>query len=311
MDSVSDRVKTRFAPGSSGILASGRLFKTRTFLWGTVLFTIVLAFFFASVLGAEWMGLRGDWSYLPAIALPLFACGIYAVLVKRFERRNAWEIQMSAPLLSEIPLGFLFGGVFITGMWLLLWILRLYTVHRGTWTQWLDDLVFDSYISAVLEELAFRAVLLRMFSRVWGVRTGVVLSSVIFGLVHITHGSWLGVFGIIINAGISMGLLYVITGRIWMSIGMHLGYDFIETSVLGINSNHGFLVNMPKPGAAAWLTGGTFGPDAAVPAMVLGLLVNLILWRFAFKITVTSHQKQFGRTEPSRHPSPETGSVPS
>jgi membrane protease YdiL (CAAX protease family) len=79
-----------------------------------------------------------------------------------------------------------------------------------------------------------------------------------------------------------MGLLYVMTGRLWMSIGMHPGYDFIETSVLGIGSHHGFLVNTPKPGAAAWLTGGTFGPDAAVPAMILGLLINAALWHYAF-----------------------------
>jgi uncharacterized protein len=293
LDSMPRLVNTKFDPGSSGVLASGGLLKTRAFLWGTLLFTVVLVFFFASVFGAKWMGLHGNWFYVPPIALPLLACGIYAVLVKRFERRNAWEIQIGAPLLSDIPPGFLFGGVFITGMWLLLWGLRLYTVHRGTWAHWFDDLVFDSYISAVLEELAFRAVLLRIFSRIWGARTGVILSSIIFGLAHISHGSWLGVFGIIVNAGVSMGLLYVITGRLWMSIGMHLGYDFIETSLLGIDSNHGFLVSMPKAGAAAWLTGGTFGPDAAVPAMVLGLLVNVILWRFAFRTRRRPHPKPF------------------
>jgi membrane protease YdiL (CAAX protease family) len=144
--------------------------------------------------------------------------------------------------------------------------------------------VFDSYISAVLEELAFRAVLLRVLARLWGVRTGVILSSILFGLAHFSHGSWLGMIGIILNAGVTMGLLYVITGSVWMSIGMHLGYDFIETSVLGVGSKHGFLVNTPMAGAPPWLTGGNFGPDAAVPAMILGLLINVILWRVAFGI---------------------------
>lgn len=85
-----------------------------------------------------------------------------------------------------------------------------------------------------------------------------------------------------------MGLLYVITGRLWMSIGMHLGYDFIETSVLGIGSHHGFLVNTPRPGLAAWLTGGAFGPDAAVPGMILGLLINAALWHYAFRKPISS-----------------------
>ena len=276
-----------FDPGSSGILAPGRLFKTRAFLWGTLLFAIVLGFFFASVLGARWIGLRGSWSYLLPIALPLLACCVYAILVRQFERRTPWEFQINSQLLSEVPFGFLFGGVFITGMWLVLWIFRLYFTHRGVWSRWFDDLVFDSYISAVLEELAFRAVILRIFARVWGARTGIILSSIIFGLAHFAHGSWLGILGIIINAGITMGLLYVITGRLWMSIGMHLGYDFIETSVLGIGSHHGFLVNTPRAGVAAWLTGGTFGPDAAVPGMILGLLINVVLWRYAFRRRMT------------------------
>jgi membrane protease YdiL (CAAX protease family) len=276
-----------FDPGSSGILAPGRLFKTRAFLWGTLLFAIVLGFFFASVLGARWIGLRGSWSYLLPIALPLLACCVYAILVRQFERRTPWEFQINSQLLSEVPFGFLFGGVFITGMWLVLWIFRLYFTHRGVWSRWFDDLVFDSYISAVLEELAFRAVILRIFARVWGARTGIILSSIIFGLAHFAHGSWLGIFGIIINAGITMGLLYVITGRLWMSIGMHLGYDFIETSVLGIGSHHGFLVHTPRAGVAAWLTGGMFGPDAAVPGMILGLLINVVLWRYAFRRRMT------------------------
>jgi hypothetical protein len=227
--------------------------------------------------------LRGNWFYVPPIALPLLACWTYALLVRRFERREPWEIQLGPPALFELPVGFLFGGAFITVMWLILLSVRLYNAHRGVWTHWFSDLVFDSYISAVLEELAFRAVMLRIFARVWGVPAGVVLSSILFGLAHFTHGSWLGILGIIVNAGLAMGLLYVITGQLWMSIGMHLGFDFIETSVLGVGSNHGLLVNTPKAGAAAWLTGGTFGPDAAVPAMIFGLVVNAVLWRIAFR----------------------------
>jgi deoxyinosine 3'endonuclease (endonuclease V) len=52
---------------------------------------------------------------------------------------------------------------------------------------------------------------------------------------------------------------------------------------LGIGSHHGLLVNTPKPGVAAWLTGGAFGPDAAVPAMMLGVLINVALWHYAFR----------------------------
>lgn len=55
-----------------------------------------------------------------------------------------------------------------------------------------------------------------------------------------------------------------------------------KTSVLGVGSNHGFLISTPNPHVVAWLTGGSFGPDAALQAMILGLLINIVLWSFAF-----------------------------
>jgi membrane protease YdiL (CAAX protease family) len=79
------------------------------------------------------------------------------------------------------------GGVFIASMWGLLYPMGLYSVHRGVWTRWFEDFLFESYISAIVEELAFRAVLLRICARLWGVRNGVLWSSLLFGLVHITH----------------------------------------------------------------------------------------------------------------------------
>lgn len=270
-----------FEPGASGVLAFGTLFRLRAILWAVFLFALTLAFFFASVFGADWLGLRGYWFYVPALAFPALACWLYAVLVRTFEMRPVLEFKLSSSVTEGLP-GFLFGGAYITGMWAILWAARLYSVHRGVWTHWFHDMVFDSYISAVLEELAFRAVLLRIFARLWGVRTAVLVSSLLFGLAHFTHGSWLGILGIIVNAGVTMGLLYVITGRLWMSIGMHLGYDFIETSVLGVGNNHGFLVSAPSPNAAHWLTGGSFGPDAAIPGIILGVVINIVLWRIAF-----------------------------
>lgn len=283
MDSTLRADRNKFNPGSSGVLASGRLFRTRALLWAAALFLLVLGSLFASVLAANWLGLRKDWSYIPPIVIPALACCVYALLVRRFERRKPWEFAVDFGTLSEAATGFLFGSIFITSMWALLWGLGLYTIHRGVWTHWFQVLVFNSYISAVLEELAFRGVLLRIFSRMWGARTAVLLSSLLFGLAHFSHGSWLGMVGIIVNAGVTLALLYVITGRLWMSIGMHLGYDFVETSVLGVGSKHGFFHSMARPDAAAWLTGGTFGPDAAIPGILLGIVINVILWRVAFR----------------------------
>jgi len=111
----------RFDPGSSGVLASGSLFRMRAILWATLLFATILGLFFASVFGARWLGLRGYWVYAPPIVLPVFACWTYTILVQRFERRRAAEIVPDASSVPEILVGFALGGALITAMWLLLW----------------------------------------------------------------------------------------------------------------------------------------------------------------------------------------------
>jgi hypothetical protein len=131
----------------------------------------------------------------------------------------------------------------------------------------------------MLEELMFRAILLRILSRALGLRYGLALSAALFGLAHLNHVDWLAATSITINAGLSLGLLYMATGRLWIAIGMHTAWDFTEDSFLGVNSNNGLLRSIPVVGRSELLTGGQFGPDASIFSLLLGvLLAGAIVW---------------------------------
>jgi len=107
-------------------------------------------------------------------------------------------------------------------------------------------------------------------------------SSELFGLAHLTHGDWLAMVGITINAGLTMGLLYMATGSIWMSIGLHTAWDFTLDSLPGVNSHNGLLRSTPVAGKPELLTGGQFGPDASVLSLLVGVLVVaaiLLVWK--------------------------------
>jgi len=69
-----------------------------------------------------------------------------------------------------------------------------------------------------------------------------------------------------------MGLVYMATGSLWMSIGLHTAWDFTEDSLLGVNNHDGLLRSVPVAGKPDLLTGGTFGPDASVLATFVGAL---------------------------------------
>ncbi|MGB7247349.1 MAG: type II CAAX endopeptidase family protein [Phormidesmis sp.] len=66
-----------------------------------------------------------------------------------------------------------------------------------------------------VEELVFRGILLQRWSAKWGLRWGLVASSMLFGLLHVNNPLGLTLFGLV------MGLLYVRSRSLWVPIGCH------------------------------------------------------------------------------------------
>jgi len=67
----------------------------------------------------------------------------------------------------------------------------------------------------VVEELVFRGILLQRWGAKWGVRAGIVVSSILFGALHPNNPIGLTLFGLV------MGLLYVRTQSLWVPIACH------------------------------------------------------------------------------------------
>jgi membrane protease YdiL (CAAX protease family) len=260
----------QFESGSTGVIAPGPWLWLRTVLWMVLLFGFATLAFFASLQLQDWIHLPAGSGYYRAIIVPALGVLIYAVAVRFGERRPVSELALrTAPV--ELALGMLVGFALISLVLLLLWSLGLYDVGLGHWQNWFYYFVFTSYISAVLEELAFRAILLRLTARLFGPLTGLIVSAVLFGAAHASHASPVAVAQIVV-AGLVLGLLYVESGRLWLSIGAHLGYDFTEWSLMGVGDKNGALVISPAPHASAVLTGGSFGPDGSVFMTLVGLL---------------------------------------
>jgi hypothetical protein len=208
------------------------------------------------------------------LGIPLLALVGYGLLVAAAEGRRPVEVLLRRGTIAEFTVGALIGVLLLSALTALLWSLGLYNLQANHWRRVFDSFVFNSYLSGMMEELMFRAIILRLLGRAFGLAWGLVLSSVLFGLAHLTHGDWLAVVGITINAGLTMGLLYMATGSIWMSIGLHTAWDFTEDSLLGVNSHNGLLLSMPVAGKPETLTGGQFGPDASALSLLIGVLLS-------------------------------------
>ncbi|MFN2119570.1 MAG: lysostaphin resistance A-like protein [Anaerolineales bacterium] len=132
------------------------------------------------------------------------------------------------------------------------------------------------------EELMSRGYHLQTLASGLNLGWGLVLSSAVFGVLHLAnpHATWASAAGIFL-AGLFLGYAYIRTRQLWLSIGLHIGWNFFEGVVFGFPVS-GLdvyrLVTTRVSGPALW-TGGAFGPEAGlivVPALLAGTV--LVRW---------------------------------
>jgi membrane protease YdiL (CAAX protease family) len=95
-----------------------------------------------------------------------------------------------------------------------------------------------------------------------------LVAAFLFGL---THGFFAGAssLSIISNSlgGVMYGLAFVLTGRIWLGVGLHFAWNFVQGPILGfILSGHfvrGALFYNDDLGPD-WMTGGVYGPEGGI-----------------------------------------------
>lgn len=115
---------------------------------------------------------------------------------------------------------------------------------------------------------------------------GVVISSLIFGLLHAGNpgSTWFAITGITL-AGFFFAYAYLRTKQLWLPIGLHLGWNFSEGVVFGFPVS-GLdiypLTRIEVIGPEQW-TGGEFGPEAGLivlPSLIVG---GVLIWWFTRK----------------------------
>jgi membrane protease YdiL (CAAX protease family) len=126
------------------------------------------------------------------------------------------------------------------------------------------------------EELLSRGYHLQNLVSGLNVPWAVVLSSAVFGILHLVNpnASWEGAIGVLI-AGVFLAYSYLQTRQLCLPIGLHIGMNFFEGVVFGfpVSGIESYrLIRTTVDGPAVW-TGGPFGPEAGLvilPGLVIG-----------------------------------------
>jgi CAAX protease family protein len=141
---------------------------------------------------------------------------------------------------------------------------------------------------AVNEELLFRGVVLRILEERVGSVIALPISCLIFGLTHLVndHATLWGTLALGIEGGMLTGACYLVSRSLWLPIGLHFAWDFTHIGVFGLPTSSSLqgadtgLLHLTLAGPDL-LTGGTFGPEASLVALLLCLVPAFFLLRRA------------------------------
>ena len=199
----------------------------------------------------------------------------YWFFVRRIERRGVSELAAAgAP--RELALGFLMGALLFAAV---LSALALLGVYRYTGTAPVAVLIqpFVAAVAAgIFEELLFRGLLFRLIEGAVGSWLALAVSAVIFGLIHLLnpHATLLGACAVILEGGVLLAGAFLVTRRLWLPIGLHIAWNFTQGGIFGlvVSGTDGSigLFNGVLSGPV-WLSGGQFGAEASVVAVIICL----------------------------------------
>jgi membrane protease YdiL (CAAX protease family) len=215
------------------------------------------------------------------LATAVAALLAYAGVVRWTERRPVVELEPRHAA-AGLGSGTLVGIVMFTAVVAVVALLGDYHVDGwGSASGTVGQIGFMA-AAAVTEELMFRGVIFRALQERTGTWVSLAVTGALFGGAHLlnAHATLWGGLAIAIEAGGMLTAAYVATGKLWVPIGLHLGWNFAEagifsTVVSGNGSNLGMLVATISGPTA--VSGGEFGPEASLISLACCLVVTAAL----------------------------------
>ncbi len=128
------------------------------------------------------------------------------------------------------------------------------------------------------EELVFRGYLFQNMIDGMGIKVAIIVSCLIYGLIHLMNpNAGLLSSSIIILFGFLRIYGYLLTKTLFLSIGMHIGWNFFQGPIFGFAASGHQMATFinQNPLGKNWLSGGEFGPEGSIiiiPIIVLALL---------------------------------------
>jgi membrane protease YdiL (CAAX protease family) len=265
--------------------------------WRLLIQTILLLFLLACLGFPVGLFFTNSKQFLSEQLLMLLSelVSFFAILISVFISRRIMDkrsisslgVDLSKKVVPDLAVGFMISLLSLVLVFVLEILFGwIHNVSFAWQTQSPISVISGSIIALILfilvgwnEELLSRGYHLQTLTSGLNLPFGVIISSAIFGILHLTNpnATWVSVIGIFL-AGLFLAFGYIRTHKLWLSIGLHIGWNFTEGVLLGfpVSGWNGYQLTRIKINGPVIWTGGAFGPEAGLiilPALILGIIL--------------------------------------
>ncbi len=271
--------------------------------WRALLYIPALAAtYFAMMLPFMLLGIKLRYSYTQILQVAAVLAGTW--LYRRFiDKRDFGSLgfRINQKALLDIGMGLLLGIVLTGGIFLVELAFGWIEVKGFAWkvqparsflSNFLWVVIVQMVCVAVLEETVTRGYLLPTLEEGFGLPWAIVITSCLFGVVHLFNPSAGGWADYVIPftltlGGVMFALAYLVRRSLWLPIALHFSWNVFEYYIFGLTGNspeYARFIITEVTGPSFWvgLPGSSFGPEVGllgVLAMLSGIGILVIVRR--------------------------------
>ena len=246
---------------------------------------LACAIFLGKLVPPSW-GKTGVAAAHAAITIVLLLAA-YKFIIVRLGRKPKDDLPLK-PALRDTAIGLGIGISIMAATVGVAAVLGVYKIiGQGDASNFMLELIAVAIMPGFTEELLFRGILFRWIEEWGGSWLALLATSALFGVAHIfnPNATWFTSFAIAVEAGVLLGAAYMLTRSLWLAMGLHAGWNFTQGEIFDVPvsgiDEHGLV--QAKLSGPELLSGGSFGLEASVIALVIATGTGLILLALALK----------------------------
>ena len=217
---------------------------------------------------------------IKGIFVSILAIGSYWLFYRKYENRAITELSANG-IGRKLFAGILTGSGLQS---LTILVVYLYGGFKVIAVNPVSTLIIPFTVAltvAILEEVLLRGIVFRITEEKWGSTIALITSGLIFAGLHVVnpHVTVVSVLCITM-VGVLLGAAYMYYRNLWMPIAIHFAWNFTQNGIFGAitsgNEKTSSLLTTQITGPEI-LTGGQFGPEASIQAVLVCLIAAIII----------------------------------